>query len=119
MRSGILPITRNKKICMEVCTCIEFCCCQLSNEPALSNHARDFLHNVERFSVLLYHHTSNCIATNELRGDLFCQGCSINNILPASAALSKPKLCSTKAAKGCKGRCKCKESQLPCTNLCQ
>ena len=45
--------------------------------------------NIERFMVLLYHGTPNCLNTNEWRRELFCQGRSINNIPPKSAALWK------------------------------
>ena len=44
---------------------------------------------IERFTVLLYNSTSNCLTTNECRKDLFCKGRSIDSIPPTSAALSK------------------------------
>ena len=43
----------------------------------------------QRFTVLLHSRTSNCLTTNECRRELFCQGRSIDNIPPISAALWK------------------------------
>ena len=40
-------------------------------------------------TVLLYSRTSNCLTTNECRRELFCQGRSIDDIPPISAALWK------------------------------
>ena len=128
---------------------------------------------IERFTVLLYHRTSNLLTTNESRRDLFCQGRSIDNIPPTSEALKMHTLrssyiaghvwgqstlqnqilpepnawgwrevdgkffphsttlpeaaagirdlvkCSCNPEKGCKGRCKCVQSELQCTELCR
>ena len=42
---------------------------------------------LERFVVLLYHRTSNCIDVNSCRRELFCKGRAINNIPPTQDAL--------------------------------
>ena len=127
----------------------------------------------ERFTVLLYSHTSNLMAVNECRRALFCQGRSIDNIPPTGEALKMHTLrssyiaghiwgqstvpkqtlpepnawgwkeedgkffpywttlpeaaagirdlvkCSCNLQKGCKGRCKCVQSELQCTELCR
>ena len=44
---------------------------------------------IKRFTVLLYHCTSNRLNTNECSRELFCQGRSINNIPQTSVALWK------------------------------
>ena len=61
---------------------------KLSNRPSLSD-VEESLPIIERFTVLLYNKTSNCLTTNECRKDLFCKGRSINSIPPTSAALLK------------------------------
>ena len=144
----------------------------LSDQPTLSL-IEESLPVIERFTVLLYNRTSNCLTTNECRKDLFCKGRTIDNIPPTSAALLKHVLrssyiagyvweqsivanqvlpdaeewgwkmvdgklvphwtdlpdatiasrqlikCSCNPEKGCKGRCKCVQSDLPCTELCK
>ena len=44
---------------------------------------------IERFTVLLYHYTSNRLNTNECSRELFCQGRSISNIPQTTVALWK------------------------------
>ena len=58
----------------------------LSQQPTLMQ-IQETMSTIERFTVLLYHETSNCSNTNEYRRELFCQGRSINNIPPTSATL--------------------------------
>ena len=51
----------------------------LSHQPTLTQ-IQDAMPTIERFTVLLYSRTSNCLTTNECRRELFCQGRSIDNI---------------------------------------
>ena len=44
---------------------------------------------IERFTVLLYNRTSNCLTTNECKKELFCKGRTIDNIPPTSVDLLK------------------------------
>ena len=44
---------------------------------------------IERFTVKLHHRISNCFNINECRKEFFCQGRSIDNILPTSVAFWK------------------------------
>ena len=44
---------------------------------------------LERFTVLLYSRSSNALTANECSRGLFCQGSTIDNILPTGAALWK------------------------------
>ena len=144
----------------------------LSQQPTILQ-VEDAGSALERFVVLLYQRTSNFLTTNECRRDLFCQGRSIDNIPPTSAALKMHTLrasyiaghvwgqctianqvlpdpvdwgwkevegnfvphwtylpeasigirdlirCSCKSDKGCRKRCKCVQSDLQCTELCQ
>ena len=53
---------------------------------------------IERFTILVYHRTWNCINTNECRRKLFCLGKSIDNIPPTSVALWKHTLRSSYVA---------------------
>lgn len=61
---------------------------KLSCQPSFTE-VEESLPIIERFTVLLYNRTSNCLTTNECRKDLFCKGRSIDSIPPTSAALSK------------------------------
>ena len=61
---------------------------RLSCKPSLSE-VKESLPIIERFTVLMYNRTSNCLTTNECRKDLFCKGRSIDSIPPTSAALLK------------------------------
>ena len=60
----------------------------LSHQPIFTQ-IRDAMPTIERFTVLLYSCTSNCLTTNKYRRELFCQGRSIDNLPPTSAALWK------------------------------
>ena len=60
----------------------------LIHQPTFTQ-TRDAMPTIERFTVLLYSCTSNCLTTNKYRRDLFCQGRSIDNLPPTSAALWK------------------------------
>lgn len=62
--------------------------CSWSHQPtlALIEEAKPVL---EHFTVILYHHKSNMLSTNECRKDFLCQGRSIDNIPTTSAALMK------------------------------
>ena len=60
----------------------------LSCQPTFSV-IEESLPIIERFTVLLYNKTSNCLTTNECRKELFCKGRSIDSIPPTSAALLK------------------------------
>ena len=46
---------------------------KLSNQPTIED-VKESLPAFERFTVLLYHRSSNCVTTNDCRRDLFCQG---------------------------------------------
>ena len=59
---------------------------------------KESLPAIERFTVLLYHRSSNCVTANDCRRDLFCQGRSIDNIPPSSSALWKHLLRSSYVA---------------------
>ena len=60
----------------------------LSHQPTFTQ-IQDAMPTIERFTDLLYSRTSNCLTTNEWKRELFCQGRSIDNIPPKSAALWK------------------------------
>ena len=55
----------------------------LNQQPTLMQ-VQEAMPTIERFTVLLYNRTSNCLKTNECRRELFCQGRSICNIPPTS-----------------------------------
>ena len=65
----------------------------LSQQPTLMQ-VQEAIQTTEKFTVLLYHRTSNCLNTNEYRRELSCHGRSIGNILPTNAALWKHTLWS-------------------------
>ena len=70
---------------------------KLSNQPTTED-VKESLPAIERFTVLLYHRSSNCVIANDCRCDLFCQGQSMDNIPPSSSALWKHLLRSSYVA---------------------
>ena len=58
----------------------------LSDEPT-EDCLRNALPLIERFVILHYNQTSNCMLVNECRKELFCKGRAIVNIPPTQAAL--------------------------------
>ena len=65
--------------------------CTLSDIPTLAQ-VNASIPAIERFTVLLYQRSSNCMDTNECRQELFCQGKSIDSIPPTSVALMQDTL---------------------------
>ena len=60
----------------------------LRQQPMLMQ-VQEAMPTFESFTVLFYHCTSNCLNMDKCRRVLFCQGRSIDNIPPKSAALLK------------------------------
>ena len=60
----------------------------LSDQPTLSL-IEVSLPIIEKFTIVLYNRTSNCLTTNECRKYLFCNGRTIDNIPATSATLLK------------------------------
>ena len=61
---------------------------KLSNCPTDDDIAES-MPLLERFVVLLYHRTSNCVDVNSCRRELFCKGRAIDNIPPTQDALQQ------------------------------
>ena len=61
-----------------ICSTMQPIFAALSHKPTFTQ-IQDAMPTIDRFTVLLYSRTSNCLTTNECRRELFCQGRSIDN----------------------------------------
>ena len=64
---------------------------KLSDQPTIEDVKRA-MPTINRFTVLLYNKTSNCLTTNECRRELFCQGREIDKIPPTEETIPKKEL---------------------------